>query len=106
MPEDFNEQAFQEEVIDSDRPVLIDFWAPWCQPCQMMMPLIDQAAVDYEQKIKVIKVNISDNEEAARRFNIMGVPTLISFVNGQEQARLVGLQSPGQIKEMIEKMIE
>ncbi len=101
----FDESAFNQEVVNSDRPVLIDFWAPWCRPCQMMMPILEQIAQEYGDKIKIIKVDISSNQEAAQRFNILSVPTLISFLNGQEHQRVVGLQNQVQLKKISEELL-
>jgi thioredoxin 1 len=88
---EFTDAGFEEDVIQSDSPVLVDFWAPWCGPCRQIAPLIDELALQYEGKVKIGKVNVDDNPETAQRFDIMNIPTLLLFKNGEVAERFIGL---------------
>lgn len=89
----FNDQNFKEEVLDSKSPVLVDFWAPWCVPCQMVGPIIEEIAKEYEGKIKVGKINVDENSQIPGQYSVMSIPTVILFKEGKEVARKVGLES-------------
>ena len=86
-----NKNNFENEVLKSDVPVLVDFWAPWCGPCRMLAPVMEQLADEQEGKAKVVKVNVDDNPELAKQFQVYSIPTVIAFKNGQETGRSVGL---------------
>lgn len=94
-------ENFEEEVLKSDKTVLLDFWAPWCGPCQMLSPIVDQVAAENDS-IKVGKVNVDDNEELAMKFKTMSIPTLIVFKDGEEAKRSVGVISKSEILELIQ----
>ncbi len=81
---------FETEVMNSDLPVLVDFWAVWCGPCKVLGPIISELAEEYKGKLKVAKVNVDDNTELAQRFNILSIPTMKIFKNGTEVGQLVG----------------
>jgi len=87
------ETNFENEVVKSPVPVLVDFWAEWCGPCRMISPIIDQLATEYAGKLKVAKVNVDDNQELAMRFSVMSIPTLIVFKNGNPVDQIVGAVS-------------
>ena len=93
-------ENFEEEVIKSDKPVLLDFWAPWCGPCKMLSPVVDKVAEENED-IKVGKVNVDDNEDLAMKFKTMSIPTLIVFKDGAEVNRSVGVISKSQILDLV-----
>ena len=88
-----DKQNFEAEVVDSSVPVLVDFWAPWCGPCKMIGPIIEELSGDFAGKAKVGKVNVDDNQELAAKFNIRGIPTVILFNGGEVVNSFVGLRS-------------
>jgi thioredoxin 1 len=85
-----NDQEFQGTVLDSDTPVLVDFWAEWCVPCHMVSPVVEEIGRDKGDALKVVKLNIDDNPGATRTYGVMSIPSLILFKGGQEVARVVG----------------
>lgn len=95
---------FAAEVLESDVPVLVDFWAVWCAPCRMIAPMVEEMADTYNGKIKVGKLNVDDNGEIAARFNIRGIPTLLMFNQGQVADQMVGAGSRDTLVNMIEKV--
>jgi thioredoxin 1 len=100
----FTDQNFEGEVLKSDKPTLVDFWAEWCGPCQMMGPIIEGLAKELEGKYKIGKLNVDENRETASKYGIMSIPTLIIFKDGKEAKKLVGLQSKESLKEELEKI--
>lgn len=92
---------FEQEVLHSDKPVLIDFWAPWCGPCRMLSPVISEIAEEYGDKVKVCKVNVDDEGELAASFNVMSIPTLVVVKNGKVTNSAVGVRPKAQIVEMM-----
>ena len=92
---------FEQEVLHSDKPVLIDFWAPWCGPCRMLSPVISEIAEEYGDKIKVCKVNVDDEGELAASFNVMSIPTLVVVKDGKVTNSSIGVRPKAQIVEMI-----
>ena len=95
-----NEKKF-EEVIKTDKPVLIDFWASWCGPCRMMSPVIDEISEEMGEKVKVCKINIDEEKNLAVKFNVMSIPTFIVLKEGKEVGRSIGVQDKSEIMKMI-----
>ena len=94
----FTQENFQKEVIQSAKPVLVDFWAEWCGPCKMLAPILDELAQEYEGRITIGKVNIDDHQELAAQYGIRSIPTLLLFQNGQVADQIVGLRSKRDLK--------
>lgn len=100
---DFTDGNFQTDVLDSDTPVLVDFWAPWCAPCRMLTPTVEQIAGEFTGRLKVGKVNVDDNFQTATKYNIRGVPTLLLFKKGAVVDQMVGASPKDNIVKMIQK---
>jgi thioredoxin 1 len=100
---EFNKDNFEAEVIKSDKPVLVDFWATWCQPCLLQAPYVEEVEKKYEGKFKVGKLNVEEAQEVAAQYGVMQIPTMIIFKNGQEAERIIGLQPAEQLSEIMEK---
>ena len=92
-----SDESFEEEVLQSERPVLIDYWAEWCGPCKMIAPVLDEIATEYSDRLKVVKLNIDDNPQTPPKYGTRGIPTLMVFKNGQVEATKVGAVSKAQL---------
>jgi thioredoxin 1 len=104
-PYEVSDKNFDELVNHADTPVLVDFWAPWCGPCRMMGPVIEQLAAKYEGKVKIYKLNVDIGKETAASFKIRGIPTIILFKNGQIKTKWVGVTSEQEISSAIDKLL-
>ena len=102
---DVTDQDFETKVIQSQKPVLIDFWAEWCVPCHMVSPVVEEIARDHADRLKTVKLNVDDNPDTAREFGVMSIPTLIVFRDGREQVRVVGARGKDAILREIQPHI-
>lgn len=100
-----NDRNFQQEVLESTVPVLVDFWASWCMPCRMLAPTVEKLAEENQGKLKVCKLNTDENQNIAAQYGIQGIPTLILFKEGQEVDRSVGVSSKQKIQEKINSIL-
>lgn len=96
-----NEKNFEEEVLKSNKIVLIDFWASWCGPCKMMSPVVDKIAEEMNDNVKVCKVNIDEEQNLAVKYNVMSIPTFVVIKEGKEIGRTIGAQDKEEIKKML-----
>jgi thioredoxin 1 len=96
---------FNAEIVNSDLPALVDFWAEWCGPCRMVSPLVEELANDYKGKIKVAKMDVDQNRETPTRFGIRNIPTLIFFKGGEVTQTIIGVQPKSHIEEEIKKLL-
>ena len=101
----FTDQNFKQDVLESKTPVVVDFWAPWCGPCKMVSPIIDELAKEYEGKMVVGKLNTDDNQNTAGQFNVMSIPTVMIFKGGQPVKALVGAQGKDTYKKAFEEAL-
>jgi thioredoxin 1 len=95
------DDGFDQEVLKSDLPVLVDFWAPWCGPCLMMAPLLDEIAQAQKGKLKVVKINVDENGKTAMTYGVMAIPTLMLFKGGEVKEKSVGVVPKGKLAELV-----
>lgn len=100
-----NDNSFEMDVLQSERPVLVDFWAAWCAPCRMMNPTVEAVAGEYEGSATVVKLNVDDNPSTSQRYGIKGIPTMILFKGGKEEERVVGATSKEALSRLIGKYV-
>ena len=100
-----NGNNFQQEVLESSIPVLVDFWAPWCMPCRMLAPTVEKVAEENQGKLKVCKLNTDENQNIAAQYGIQGIPTLIVFKKGKEVGRTVGVMSKEKLQEKLDPIL-
>jgi thioredoxin 1 len=97
--------SFDDDVLKSDRPVLVDYWAEWCGPCKMIAPILEEIATEYGDRVKICKVDVDENQDTAARFGIRGIPTLMLFKNGDVEATKVGALSKSQLAAFLDSHI-
>jgi len=98
-----SDDSFEEEVLKSDTPVLVDYWAEWCGPCKMIAPILDEIADEYDGKVKIAKLNIDENPGTPPKYGIRGIPTLMLFKNGEVEATKVGALSKSQLTAFLDQ---
>jgi thioredoxin 1 len=102
---ELTDENFDKEVLKADLPVLVDFWAPWCGPCQMTEPVIEELAGELEGKIKIAKLNVDENSQTAQKFEVMSIPTVVIFKGGKEAGRRVGFEGKEGYKKLLEEVL-
>jgi len=101
-PVEIQEAKFNESVLKAKTPALVDFWAPWCGPCKMIAPLVDELANEYDGKVAFFKLNVDDNQKIASQYGVMSIPTLIIFKNGQPVSNIVGFRPKAELKKNLD----
>jgi thioredoxin 1 len=104
-PADVTDGTFETEVLKSDKPVLVDFWAPWCGPCRMVAPVVEELSEEYGGKVKFLKLNTDDNVNTAATYGIRSIPTLLMFKGGQPIDQIIGFRPKGDLKKVIDKAL-
>ena len=100
-----SDASFESDVLQADKPVLVDYWAEWCGPCKMIAPILDEVSASYEGKLQVAKMNVDENRDIPAKFGIRGIPTLMLFKNGQLAATKVGAMSKSQLTAFIDQQL-
>jgi len=103
---EFTDSNFEEEVLKSDKPCLVDFWAEWCGPCRMVGPIVEEIALEYAEKLKVGKLNVDQNGQTAAKYGIMSIPSLLIFDGGKVVEQIVGAAPKKQFVEKIDKIVK
>lgn len=101
----FTDDSFEEDVLNSDKPVLVDFWAEWCGPCRMVGPVVEELAGEYEGKAKIGKVNVDENSEISTKYGIRSIPSLLIFKNGEVVDQIVGAVPKNQLKKQLDAQL-
>jgi thioredoxin 1 len=104
-PAEVTDSTFETEVLKSDKPVLVDFWAPWCGPCRMVAPVVEELSDEYSDKVKFLKLNTDDNMNTAAAYGIRSIPTLLMFKGGQPVEQIIGFRPKGDLKRVIDKAL-
>ncbi|MHB8061120.1 MAG: thioredoxin [Ruminiclostridium sp.] len=97
--------TFEEIVLKSDKPVVVDFWASWCGPCRMVTPIMEELSIDFDGKVQIAKVNVDEQGELAAQFRIMSIPTVLVFKNGEVAEKIVGARAKEEFAELIQKQL-
>ncbi len=105
MPLEISDQSFEEAVIKSNKPALVDFWAPWCGPCRMVAPVIDKLSEKYQDKFKFCKLNVDENPKTPAKFNVMSIPTIMLFKDGKVADTVVGAVPEDTLKTKIDRLL-
>lgn len=102
---EFTDENFDQEVLKSKAPVLVDFWAPWCAPCRIVSPIVEELAKEYAGKLKIGKVNVDENPKSAQNYSVMSIPTVILFTKGKPGKTMIGAQSKDSYKRSIDEIL-
>ena len=104
-PREVSDNTFEQEVIQADKPVLVDFWAPWCGPCRMVAPVVEELAEEYDGKVEFVKLNTDDNPDTAVKYGIRSIPTLLVFKEGQPVGQIVGFRPKSDLKQRLDAAV-
>lgn len=105
-PIEVNDESFAEKVLQATAPVLVDFWAPWCGPCRMVAPVVEELADEYDGKVTFVKVNVDENPKTASQYGIMSIPSLIIFKGGSPVTNLVGFRPKADLKRSLDEILD
>ncbi len=105
MAHSINDTEFESQVLKSDLPVLVDFWAPWCGPCKAMNPILEEMAKEYEGKVKIVKMNVDENIDTPQKYNVMSIPTFLFVKDGKPVGSVIGARSKADMKRELDKML-
>jgi thioredoxin 1 len=103
--EHVNQDSFQTTVLDSQKPVLVDFWAEWCGPCKMVAPVIDELAAEYKDKAGFAKINVDENPKLASQFGVMSIPTIMIFKDGKPEQQVIGYKSKNDLQKLLDSVL-
>lgn len=104
-PTDTTDSTFQADVLDNDTPVLVDFWAPWCGPCRMVAPIVEELAEEYDGKVKFVKLNTDENPQIAGKYGIRSIPTLLVFKGGEPVSQIVGFRPKSDLAKRLDEAL-
>jgi thioredoxin 1 len=104
-PKEVNDSQFESEVLKAEVPVLVDFWAPWCGPCRMVEPIVEELAEEYGERVKFLKMNTDDNTKTASHYGIRAIPTLLVFRGGQPVGQVIGFRPKSDLKKVIDQAL-
>jgi len=104
-PRDVTDQTFEQEVLKSDKPVLVDFWAPWCGPCRMVAPIVEELSEEYDGKVDFVKLNTDENPDVSVKYGIRSIPTLLVFKGGEAVGQIVGFRPKSDLKKRLDAVV-